>query len=127
MRTLLALLVVLSTTACRYNEVEVQWNLDYDGDGTVYADDCDDEDPDVHPGASELCNGEDDDCDGTIDEEAIDPDTFWVDGDGDGYGNPEDDTEQGCTAPEGYSADATDCDDDDPGRNPGMAEEVDDG
>ncbi|MBM4371316.1 MAG: putative metal-binding motif-containing protein [Deltaproteobacteria bacterium] len=30
--------------------------------------DCDDEDPDAHPGLPELCNGVDDDCDGQTDE-----------------------------------------------------------
>jgi len=30
--------------------------------------DCDDQDPATHPGAPELCNQEDDDCDGTADE-----------------------------------------------------------
>ncbi|MCA9541594.1 MAG: putative metal-binding motif-containing protein, partial [Myxococcales bacterium] len=35
------------------------------------ADDCDDADPAVHPGASERCNGADDDCDGLLD--ALDP------------------------------------------------------
>jgi hypothetical protein len=36
------------------------------------ADDCDDRDPAVHPGAKEICDGKDDDCNGQIDE-GVDP------------------------------------------------------
>ena len=43
--------------------------------GELVVPDCDDNDPNVHPGADELCNDKDDDCDGRID-----PDL-----DGDGY------------------------------------------
>jgi len=47
--------------------------------------DCDDSNADVHPGAEELCNGIDDDCDGALDE---DGGTAWyLDADGDGYGD----------------------------------------
>ena len=43
--------------------------LDNDGDGVAGVDgDCDDEDPDVYPGRSEDCNGEDDNCNGLVDE-----------------------------------------------------------
>lgn len=52
--------------------------LDEDGDGfgtqsaderRCAGDDCNDEHPDVFPGAPELCNSMDDDCDGVVDED----------------------------------------------------------
>ncbi|MBW2256501.1 MAG: right-handed parallel beta-helix repeat-containing protein [Deltaproteobacteria bacterium] len=126
MRYLPAFWFALALTACRYPDAEVAWDIDTDGDGFAYADDCDDEDPDVHPGASETCNDKDDDCDGTVDEDPIDPLTFYEDGDADGYGDPDGDTVEGCTAPVGYAADSTDCADDDASRNPGETEIPDD-
>lgn len=42
---------------------------DDDADGwTVEEGDCDDDAPPVHPGAAEVCNGIDEDCDTVIDE-----------------------------------------------------------
>ncbi len=87
--------------------------------------DCDDTDAGTHPGASEVCDGEDNDCDGSIDEGATSPSTFYADDDGDGFGDASD-TVEDCGAPSGYVSDATDCDDTDPFINPD-AEEVCDG
>lgn len=49
--------------------------------------DCRDDVPSIHPGADEYCNSLDDDCDGTIDEEAVDQVAYAQDADGDGYGD----------------------------------------
>jgi hypothetical protein len=41
---------------------------DRDGDGARWCDDCRDDDATIHVGAPELCNGVDDNCNGTVDE-----------------------------------------------------------
>ena len=88
--------------------------------------DCDDASADHNPGASEVCDGDDDDCDGEIDEDsAIDASTWYPDSDGDTYG----DAALGapaCSQPSGTVADGTDCDDTDADENP-AADEICDG
>ncbi len=88
----------------------------------AYATDCDDGDAAVHPAAAEDCDGVDDDCDGDVDEGVTD--TFYVDADGDGYGDAAGTTEA-CGVPSGYSADGSDCDDGDASVHPGAAEDCD--
>ncbi len=64
--------------------------VDLDGDGyTVAQGDCNDNNATIHPGAIEVCNGVDDDCDGLIDEGFdIDGDGYTTCGSGRGIGNP---------------------------------------
>ncbi|MBT5807844.1 hypothetical protein HOI18_01050 [Candidatus Uhrbacteria bacterium] len=89
------------------------------------ATDCDDTDGDTYPGADEYCDGHDDDCDGSTDEsDAVDAGTWYEDSDGDSYGNLSVSV-VGCTAPTGYVADNTDCDDSDSTAGPGVAEVCD--
>jgi hypothetical protein len=80
-----------------------EWAIDNDGDGfggdgRVFAcardsrvdpslpADCDDADPERSPGHPEICNDLDDDCDGDLDEDALDAVSGFWDADGDGYG-----------------------------------------
>ncbi|MCC6555820.1 MAG: putative metal-binding motif-containing protein [Polyangiaceae bacterium] len=56
-----------SATQAPYLHVEYVV-IDGDGDGHPDGPDCDDSNPAVHPGAVELCNGADDDCDGQVEE-----------------------------------------------------------
>jgi hypothetical protein len=85
--------------------------------------DCDDAANAVHPGATEVCNGVDDDCDGQIDPGLRT--TFYADTDQDGYGDVGT-TTSACTAPNGYVGTGTDCDDTAATTHPGAPEVCDD-
>ncbi len=98
-------------------------SVDRDGDGVTADEDCDDHDPDVYPGAVDICNGVDDDCDEEVDE---DPDVMWyVDEDGDGFGDSGDEVGPSCEATDGYVANYADCDDGDSLVFPGATEDCD--
>ncbi len=84
--------------------------IDFDGDGYNEDVDCDDYDPNSYPGASEVCDDADNDCDGSTDEGDVCTDEEEpgpVDNDGDGY------TED------------VDCDDNDSNTHPGATEDCD--
>ena len=129
---------VFNSNSCTWDNVGVGtvFYADSDGDGfgnaeqTVLAcsvpqgystdsTDCNDEQAGAYPGALEICNLIDDDCDGQIDEGV--GLTFYLDNDGDGFGNAAL-TIVACAAPVGYVADNTDCDDTNASISPGLSE-----
>ena len=64
------------------------WCGDHDGDGydsaTCGGDDCDDMDTNTYPGADEICDGKDNDCDGSIPGDELDTDEDgWMTCEGD--------------------------------------------
>ena len=123
------------------------WYADGDGDGfgdsgaraaaclqpsgfVSSATDCDDGERAVYPGASEVCDGLDNDCDSLTDDDdpgrLLASTTRWYDDlDADGYGDASAST-QACDAPSAAVADDTDCDDGDAAVNPGASEDCDD-
>ncbi len=81
--------------------------------------DCDDSNTSIYPGATELCDGIDNNCNGDTDEGLTI--TYYRDFDNDGYGNPSI-TQTGCSAPSGYIAVAGDCNDSNDTIHPGATE-----
>ena len=96
--------------------VNTTYYLDEDGDGfgnpenaiedcktdgySEQSNDCDDTNPEINPDADEVCDGVDNDCDDSdsfngIDEDfALDGSLFFLDSDGDGFGNTLEGTEE---------------------------------
>ncbi|MEE2752005.1 MAG: putative metal-binding motif-containing protein, partial [Myxococcota bacterium] len=92
--------------------------------------DCNDADSRANPQGQEVCSGTDNDCDGLIDEADPSLDSssqglFYTDEDGDGYGGSN--TIAACSPPSGSISTSTDCNDSDPGVNPGATEVPGDG
>jgi hypothetical protein len=117
--------------------VTVAWFPDADGDGhgvpgsSVDAcvgppgtaptdDDCNDLEPLAWTGTDDVCDGVDNNCDGTIDE-GLPVTRQWADADGDGYGDPAAPV-LACGPGVSVSDNALDCDDADPAESPATIE-----
>lgn len=102
--------------------------VDADGDGYPADVDCNDHAALVFPGAVERCNGQDDNCEGSTDEGAVDARTLYADKDGDGHGDLAVE-HRACAPGSGWVLDGDDCDDADalvfPGAKEVCGDEVD--
>jgi len=125
----------------------VQYHLDTDGDGygqgvgvclceapepeasgaiwLTQGGDCNELSSSVNPGATEVCNGYDDNCDESVDESGAQGcNLYYADVDGDGDGDPEQgECVCGAVAPAGWSTSNGDCNDSAPAIS-GDAQEV---
>jgi len=126
-----------------YSAEAVVFFLDEDGDGygttkasqmscadiapagfVADASDCDDTDRDVNPGAEELCNLTDDNCNRAIDDNPVDAPMWFADNDEDGFGSRTL-NRRACEAPPGWIRDGGDCNDFDFLVNPNALEYCD--
>ena len=107
--------------------------LDLDGDGFTEQDgDCSPTDETVYPGATEICDNNDNNCDGEADE-GFEVLTWYFDNDQDGFGSDEQSATQPCNPFFGSDEENywvfnnLDCDDNNPDVNPDADEEEGDG
>lgn len=120
MSRLLALTMLGGLMACGDKDeyVPTEDPIDVDGDGYPEDEDCNDLVSTIYPGAVEVCDEIDNNCNGEIDEGA--GRTFYQDDDGDGYGQTSA-TMVACEPPSGYAVEDDDCDDNEAAANPGIA------
>ncbi|MEN0067359.1 MAG: MopE-related protein [Myxococcota bacterium] len=104
------------------------YDQDQDGrDALLYGgDDCNDVDASVYRGAPERCDGGDNDCNGLVDDDPVDPRTYYVDADADGFGDANR-WSLHCSLQPGLADNGLDCDDTEAAVNPSAVERWYDG
>lgn len=141
--SIFTLSTLLNTSNMAYRSVSfvpctaTTWYADMDGDGygnpsaplsycyqpygyVSNNGDCDDALAASHPTASEVCDGNDNDCDGTADD-GLTFVNYYADADADGYGTGS--ASNLCSNPgAGYATNNTDCDDGNAAVHPGAIE-----
>ena len=98
---------------------------DADGDAVPWTVDCDDNNAAVFPGAPELCDEIDNNCNGAIDEQPVDAPFWYFDRDGDGFGDDRVWVQECVPLMAGYVEQGGDCDDSDRDAFPGGVETCD--
>ena len=92
-------------------KAESYFYQDKDEDGFTSLYDCDDNNPNIYPGANELCDGVDNNCNEETDE-GLTTYTYYRDADNDGFGDDGAPIDTCLTeVPEGYALQAGDCND----------------
>ncbi len=104
------------------DDSQEQVPVDADGDGSFEDQDCDDDNELVFPGATEVCDDLDNDCDGQVDEDLLA--SLYRDYDGDGWGTTSSETIV-CLGESGWVDLSGDCNDAHTGINPGALESCD--
>ncbi len=111
----MTLLLLALFAACAEDPI-VDLAEDADDDRYPVNEDCDDKNAAVFPGASEICDGVDNNCDGEIDEGVVE--LQYTDADGDTYGDPNAPVSTCGETLAGVVHNDSDCDDTDLTVNP---------
>jgi len=74
-------------------QIAFSWDCDVDGDGVIAdscgGQDCHDQNAAIGPGFDEVCDRADNDCNGAVDDDPVNGTTWYLDADGDGWGDSE--------------------------------------
>ncbi len=108
-----------------FNLSERYFFRDADNDGFYSFEDCDDNNANIYPGNTEVCDGLDNNCNGLADDE-LPKNTYYRDADEDGFGDAQLPVDTCLSiAPVGYVSNDLDCNDEDATINPNGIEVCD--